>query len=642
MIRRYGKGISFVLLNLILSGRPIWCISNGAQFLEEYGNTTQSYDSFESHNSDETFTINTVGCVIPAVGMQSLPIRKYMYAPTFRGRPCKNHNYRLLESNQTHIWIAKKKFEYYNITHDSVFDCCYESFHRPRTARNISSAQVDSRVQYLRCIMFHDIIEVSNEFVKVSCVHNNKEIYEQYFTFTPKKEFTLNRKLPFKTANETMYNIIIMGIGSVSRQNFYRTMPNTLQLLKKLNAIELKGYNTVADDTFRNMIPVLVGMNNSELKTTCWTSRWPTLDSCPFIWERFKDVGYYTALVEDTSRFGMFNYRKSGFRGRPTDYYLHPFIHETENLNKYNQNLSACMGDKYYFEVLLNYVRKLTTTLKNSKLFGLFWETSMSHYNLVDPIIMDAAYVKLIKEKEKDGYLNDTILIILSDHGLDIGGIRFTKQGQIEQRLPFVFIVVPPSFRKQYRFAYHNLKVNKGRLTTAFDIHKTLIDLIEMEALTEREILRRSTEYYTHDRGISLFLKIPRNRTCQMAGISDKWCSCYDDIELSPSNPILIAAVKYLAIQTNEMLEPYPECLKLVVDDIIIAKELVPAYDRSAEWRDFNVIVRMAPGGGIFDTMLRYYNQTFTLINRMKRLNFPGFRSLCIEDPNLRLFCFCR
>lgn len=653
---------SCLVIVVLIFGKLTWCIPVGDQILfpEDFFNA--SFDSFESHYSDESFTLNTVGCVIPPINVQDVSIRRFIENPKKVAHPCKNYEHRLLENNQTHIWAMRENFHYYNIHNESNFECCYKSFYRPQSSRGTSRKLFDDRIKYLDCIIFHNSIEVNNEFVKVRCFYESKIIYTQYFTFTPKKPFAFYRDDPFKMpTNQTLYNVIIMGLGSMSRQNFYRTMPNTLELLKKYNVVELKGYNTVSDDTFQNMIPVLVGMNTSELNTTCWPKAQTTLDNCPFIWERFKDMGYYTALVEDTAKFGMFNNGKFGFRGSPTDYYLHPFMHESENLikthrkiisvkqiNNYMRQLiitdsvPSCMGDKYYFEVLLKYVESLTTTLRNSKLFGLFWETSMSHDHLNDPLNMDKAYVALIEKMESTGYLNDTIMIFLSDHGLDMGDIGLTKQGRMEQRLPFVFILTPPSFRKKYRLAYNNLKVNKGRLTTPFDVHKTLTDLIDTTDITDEDILKRSAEAYTHVRGISLFLQIPRNRTCEKAGIGNKWCTCYNYVKLPVSSPILIKAIHFFTDQVNEMLKPHSQCLKLIVDEIIVAKEMLPGYERNVEWRDFSVIVRMAPGGGIFETMMRFYNNEWNVVDHVKRLNFPGFRSLCVDDANLRLFCFCK
>ncbi|KAJ8729269.1 hypothetical protein PYW08_000850 [Mythimna loreyi] len=424
-------------------------------------------------------------------------------------------------------------------------------------------------------------------------------------------------------------------------------MIDTVELLTNNNAIELKGYSTLAADTFQNMIPALVGMNSSELKTSCMTGREAILDGCPFIWERFKDVGYYTALMEDTARHSMFKEKSLGFRGSPTDYYAYPFIRQTEIFHGINRrhnmkSVLSCMGDKYYFQVLAKYVQDITTTLKAFKSFGFFWESSMTDTSINAPEKMDYEYYKLLTNMDLSGYMKDTIVIFMSDHGLDIGDIRITKQGRMEQRLPLFVILFPPSFQKQYSLAYNNFKKNEGRLTTPFDVHKTLLDLIDMTELTDERIEKRSKEFYSHNRGISLFLEIPRNRTCEMANIDKMWCACVDEEPLASSNPLLVKAVQFITNEINEMLKPYPQCLKLIVEEIVIAKELIPVYETTTDWRDIKLVMGMEPGGGIFETVLRYHSKEWTIVDSIKRLNCLGFQSLCVEEPVVKLLCYCK
>lgn len=626
--------IILVLINIMIFGRLIWCD-------EYFANPNNShFDSFESPYSDETYNVKTVGCIIPSLNIQNSPKKKFIGRNTKLTKLCANYNTRLLGSNQTHIWIIKRNYQHYNINNNSIVVCCYKPFYRP-PARELPRKVVDNNIpaiHYDGCIDFENSVEVKDEYIKVTCRNSKRTVYNQYFIFTPTKSFTIVREKPFNISTyRSKYNVIIMGIGSMSRQRFQRTMPNTVKLLKKYKAVELKGYNTVADNTFENMMAVLTGMDKWELKYSCLTDKNSTLDSCPFIWQKFKNEGYYTALVEDTSRFSMFNRAKTHFRDSPTDYYAHPFIHESESLDvRTNKNsVIKCMGDKYYSEVLLDYIHDVTTSLKNGKLFGVFWEKSMSHDHLNSPINMDNAYVRLIKNMKSTGYLNKTILILMSDYGIDIGDIK-------ERRLPFVFILMPPSFIKQNKLAYQNLKWNTGRLTTPFDLHETLLNLIDMTDLSKEEILRRSTEFYTHDRGISLFQKTPLNRTCKMAGIDNTWCDCHTDVIVSSQSRKIADAVQFINYQTNEILKPYPQCIKLIVDEIITVKEMVPLYKRHTNFHIYNVIVRMTPGGGIFDTILRYYNKDWSIVDHMERLNAVDLRNFCVKNPLIKTFCYCK
>jgi hypothetical protein len=94
-----------------------------------------------------------------------------------------------------------------------------------------------------------------------------------------------------------------------------------------LSAISLLGYNKVGDNTFPNVMPVLTGLAEDELRDACpWPSARHKLDPCPFIWKQFAERGYRTACGEDATWMTSFNYAKTGFVNVPTDYYSRPFL----------------------------------------------------------------------------------------------------------------------------------------------------------------------------------------------------------------------------------------------------------------------------------------------------------------------------
>lgn len=615
-------------------------------------------------DTDDGFTLKSDGCSIPVMNPFEISINKFVNFPS-NLTSCPNNLHPLLGNNQTHIWIKPHSFRHYRINNQSHFNCCYKSFHRPLTFSNIRRA--DDRIQYLGCIMFQNSIEANNEFVKVTCYNKNRFIYNQFFVFTPKKPFTNNRNNPFTISNETgAYNVIILGLSAMSRLNFHRTMPHTYELLTNLGSIELLGYHTTAENTYKNIIPLLTGMNNREINLTCWPNGRPLFDSCPFIWERFKDVGFYTALLEDTARSGMFNSGMFGFSGTPTDYYLHPFVREAENLmrpfetNNNNRRFrkpmrlhhktaakdgtGICMGNKHSFRLILEYIDSLTNLLNTSKLFGLFWESSMS----VDPnapMAMDHGYETLIKKLNNTGYLNKTILLVMSDHGTNFGNIHKTKQGRLEERLPLVSVLMPPSFRDKHRLAYENIKRNSKQITTAFDLHETLIDLVNLESVTDPEIHQRMSDTLIYERGRSLFLPLPNKRTCENAGIKSQWCACHKTYKLNIKSKLVKEASIFIVKHLNRMIEPYRQCKRLNLDMIIEAEEMLPIYKNETEWQDIRVLVKLKPGAEDFEAMLRRDGKGWSLTATIRRLNEHSSQisqDHCMHDTYLKPYCHCR
>ncbi|XP_075992558.1 uncharacterized protein LOC142987579 [Anticarsia gemmatalis] len=607
----------------------------------------QAVKIIADNNTDNRFTINSEGCTIPYVDLNEISIRNLINSAAISPSSCPSYKHSLLAENGTHITTVTEHFKLFKIVNESNLKCCYRSFYRASFG---ASKNTFTRIKFSKCRLFQSTTKVNDEFVKVNCYYNGKEIYKRLFLFTPKKPFTTARKEPF-TSERSMYNIIIMGLGSMSRHNFYRTMYKTWNFMKQYEAVELKGYNTVAADSFQNLIAVLLGLNKLQLHNICSPGQPGTLDNCPFIWERFKDVGYYTAFAEDSGKFGVFNKENLDFKDNPTDYYIHPFVKQFETFmknrqkpqkhNKYQDSVAvtSCIGDKHNFQVLLDYIDSLVTTLDQSKLFGLFWETTMSHDNLNYPLQMDDAYALIIKKLKLSGYLNNTILILMSDHGINSGGIQFTKQGQLEVRLPLLYILIPKLFRNEFKLAYQNLLMNQQRLTTPYDVHTTLIDLLGLSDLSDEEIRRRSTEPYSHNRGISLFLPIPGNRTCQMAEIDQEWCSCHKLVKFPISNALIKSASRYLTQRLNEKIKLYPQCMGLAVAKVIEVHEIIPVYERNVEWRDFQVRVSTAPGGGNFEAVLRHH-KGWTLVDDIKRMD-DTYKHSCTRDDYVNGYCYC-
>ncbi|XP_068621495.1 uncharacterized protein [Battus philenor] len=636
----------FILASIFGASFLIIIVNNGSATIFLKNEVSSSWYSTQRYNpfdSGASFTIRTEGCTIPGLYPFDESIKKFIEHPKHI-KSCNKTKASLVKSNSTHIWLATENidsFAYANVT------CCYKPFYRPLAINDISSADIDDRVKYEECIYFSDYIEVGNEFVKISCVSRSKIIYEQFYLFTPKKPFLSYKEDSTEAPiNQSGYNVIVMGIDAISRLNFYRTMPKTLSYLKKKGAIELFGYNKVGDNTFPNLTPLLLGIKDTDLKKTCWPNARATFDNCPFIWDWFKEAGYFTAMGEDSATLGTFNFEKLGFSGTPTDYYIHTFMHEAELQVGNNKDFNSflCMGDKYFYQVLLDYIEDLTITLKTSKLFGFFWEVTMSHDYLNYPVLMDDSYLNFLQKLDKSKYLDETILILVSDHGIRWGDIRMTKQGRLEERLPLVHILLPSSFQVKHTLAYNNLRSNSRRLTTPFDLYATMTDLVDINTIDDEKIKHRSSLYYSRDRSISLFLPIPTNRTCPLAGIDDHWCTCHIGRKISLKSLEASAAAVFLVRQLNEMVRSHPQCHSLLLDELLEITELEVGTPEKDEvgWREFMVTIRTAPNGGLYEATLRADIGGWSLAGTVSRLNLYGDQSYCVHDYQLKLYCYCR
>ena len=95
--------------------------------------------------------------------------------------------------------------------------------------------------------------------------------------------------------------------------------------------------------------------------------------------------------------------------------------------------------------------------------------------------------------------------------------VRASEQGKFEERMPFVAVRLPSWFSSRYPAAAANLRLNSDRLTTPFDIHETMIDVLDMQRL------RNTTAGNERPRAYSLFQDIPDDRTCADAAVEPHW-----------------------------------------------------------------------------------------------------------------------
>lgn len=109
-------------------------------------------------------------------------------------------------------------------------------------------------------------------------------------------------------------------------------------------------------------------------------------------------------------------------------------------------------------------------------LFGFHGELSHDSYNLVG--VADDDLLEMLKELYESGALNDTLLILMADHGHRFAEIRNTIQGKLEERLPFFSFVLPPNFEEKHKSEFDNFKENTKVLTTPFDIYSTLMHVL--------------------------------------------------------------------------------------------------------------------------------------------------------------------
>ena len=584
--------------------------------------------------SHQGFMVNTPGCMIPNLDPMDPSIRSYVKK---RGPiKCKSKQQQLTFVDGEWLRINRTALEIHYGRNSTT--CEIHAIRR----------KSDNSVNYESVANFTEDIRVRTPFVRVTCFGlTRKKIYRYYHAFVLDMEKVEKRcnafveKISTGGQGSRHYSILVFGTDSMSRSNMIRQMPKTRSyLLKELSAIELQGYNKVADNTLPNLIAFLSGHFKEEVIDM--KRKKPSVsDGIPSVWKRFAEKGYRTMFTEDAPRMATFNILRPGFNQPPADYYQRPF---SLALNKDRPiwPSSYCAGTLTKSDIVLEFTKRFAKKFVNRRYFAFVFLARITHDDVNEAGGIDNMYETFLSGLYNEGRLNYTILLFFSDHGIRFGGIRLTYIGRLEERLPMCYVVLPPSFRKTYPDAVANLNTNIHRLTTPFDVHETLIDVLNLTTNI------RAT--YRPKRGLSLFSKIPVSRTCFNASILPQWCTCHAEKRLETNNILIKKAALFIIKEINTSLyKRYKtKCATLKLDEILAARQHVPnarlKVVRSKKLTH-QLTFRTKPGGAILEattsSSLGYPGGGFLLMGEVSRLNKYGNSSACIFDAELRRYCYC-
>jgi hypothetical protein len=357
--------------------------------------------------------------------------------------------------------------------------------------------------------------------------------------------------------------------------------------------------------------------------------------------------------------------RLKGFRDQPVDHYGRPFYLIAESMRT---SKPYCFGSITRLQSMLNWIRDLFDMYPNQPKFSFVFHSQYSHDTNNRLPYGDDELLEFLKLMYKRGYFDNTIFILMTDHGARFSSLRKTYQGKLEERLPFISIRMPIKFQEKYPHLMLNLRLNSHRLTTPFDLHETFEHLFEFH----------SNEPYQSksNRSYSLFQLIPDNRTCLQADIEQHWCACLHWNDISINDTIIQKFGQQAVDYLNNLISDYKnECAELKLYSINKANELeanerllkfigssdkdgrVPDF-RNNTLKNFTQILSLnqtkyyqiqfetIPGHGQFELTAEYnpLNETFLIRKKyLSRMDKYGHTSACIayKRPEFREICYC-
>ncbi|CRK88998.1 CLUMA_CG002690, isoform A [Clunio marinus] len=536
--------------------------------------------------------------------------------------------------------------QFYNESIQSGFSCCY------RKALRLETAELpDYQLHYYKCKKFktNHLLKPDEEFLLVKCsAYENSEkklIYVNGHSVVRMKEKVRKR---IENATENKFSVLLLGLDSMSRMHFIRSMPKSFDHLRNSGWYELAFYNKVGENTFPNLASIMTGKSFEDIENIPNNKKLGGLQVLRFIWDDFKDAGYATILGEDNMSYSTFIHLREGFIEQPVDYYFHPYAilleknlntSECDYLNPYFE-YRAFLGFQYYIDHLYQYAYDFLRMFKNKPSFGLIWSGSFTHDDNNLPSSMDDKILDYLRKLDELEILENSIVIFFSDHGIRYGHTREHFLGWVEERLPFFFIWVPKKLQVSHPEIARNLKKNEDRLFSPYDVHLTLKHILQLVEGTENNYNEWNV---TCPECQSIFEEIPINRVCEDAGITEEWCVCksFEEVQL---DSILTNTIANIVVdKLNEDLSVHPECSYLKLNSIrsIRKAELLKS---SASVADYLIIFDVTPSEAVIEATVRCKDLTCThhdIIGSVARINAYRTDGDCIDNVEQRKFCYC-
>ncbi|XP_063620155.1 uncharacterized protein LOC134792763 [Cydia splendana] len=511
------------------------------------------------------------------------------------------------------------------------FDCCYRFL-------QLRSGHENTKINFTLCVEFSSgaTIFLQTDFINVRCVEydvRNKThpVYDDVFAFAKKMNTTHNQQ----SCNNS-YNVLILGMDSMSLPRIVQTMPRTTDYLHKNFWFCFRGYHKVGDNTFPNVMATLTGHSMPIISSECQDQ----MDQCNkmLMWSKFQDIGYVTAYGEDFLRLPDTFSRRYAFQKPPTDHYIRPlFIKGEKELN--NKSL-VCAGKISAGQQLLDYAADFVTTYRNDRFFGFFWMNSFSHNTNSRPQDADRLLENFFNKITYTGILENTFVIFYSDHGIRFGPRRIELESYYDERLPFFFMRPPTMFKTRRWKEYKALADNQFKLVTPYDLFNTLMNIKELSTC-------KSMSDVSFSRGCpnchSLFTPVKTSRTCRDAAIHDKWCSCHqlyplDNNDVQGIKSVLLAVSHIKTLIKSIKTKHCWKCLDVSLKNVI---RIHFYYDGRKDNIYYVVAFTTAPGNMSYEAVVNKSQ----LIGPLSVITPYKGQITCTRDiqelARARLYCTC-
>ena len=555
------------------------------------------------------------------------------------------------------LQLNQSAVSYYELT---SFECVYHKITRKSNDKeiNIDTAVPFTAPLFIESRVFQVVCRVPSAKVVYDFVHVNVAWNESQY-----------RETKIEPETDEDLSIIYFGLDSSSRSHALRKLPNAYKYLKDtIGAYDFRGYMKVGLNSFPNLVPMLTGTEHDKYHMENILRF--QLDKMPFIWTEPAMERYVTTHIEDRPDIATMNYLKAGFKKRPVDYYFREFglamaQLEPTIMHALGESSWFCYGNKQHFLMQIDYLKRFVTKYTNRLKFSFLWNNQIGHEDFISLGRGDEPLYEFLQWMKENGHLERSVLIVGSDHGFRLGGASTTYVGRLENNMPFLMVHIPEVLKKRYPWIHDNMVQNSKRLTSAFDIHATMMDILNKDFRNTVDLT-----VYNERTSRSFLKKIPEKRSCADAGIPAQYCTCYDATSVNSTDDVVIMAAEFVVQHLNSVLSKFQSlCRRLYLLNITESKVMYTAEgdsdnlhidhkpnfikrflghtaDKSGR---YILMLYTSPNNGLIEAMVDYEQQPergpankFTLIGDPVRANKYGNQSHCIDDSTLRQYCLCK
>ncbi|CAG5127874.1 unnamed protein product, partial [Candidula unifasciata] len=456
-------------------------------------------------------------------------------------------------------------------------------------------------------IDFPDLAE-NAEFLQVECTNIFSGALSKTFhrKILEKEEFQKPGSLNFKkrqinsNINETL-SVIMIGMDSLSRAHLFTAYNKAYSyLINSLKSFDLTMHSQVGGDKTSNFWPLFSGNPAVEVQNLCSNT---SVNTNPdVVWRAYEDAGYRTVLIKSNPDGGIFHDLLKDCVKSSVRYNLRllVFVMCSKTSARRSKQNSLCAENQLYTNNHLNCILHFLYAFPQQPVFVL--------------MLLDQNLLNFYESLNQNGMLNRSLLVSFSD------------QGMRACRTPYTFLTFPEWFLKKYPDVAENLKLNTRRLTSHFDTHATLLDLLHISS--DKPPLLVPLKH-----GISLFKKIPWNRTCSDADI--------------PSDSCLSTLLVELVIEAINSKTDKNKCAIFKLRQVIRIQKFAIDENHSKGSRStivYNVKLKVQPGDALFEASVYEINQfnEWKVGGQIDRLNFYRRQSRCLDTQTNRPFCYCK